>query len=192
MIRRSTLVAMARTLNAAFFLTTSVYCILSYSSFAYYQFIRPEVFYWPGAFVALHHVLFWLLWFIAALTLAPYAGGSHGVRSMWAARSYLAAAALVGIWLVWHHVLENVALSVSSLIAGLLWLIFRRLPSSILVAPGSTCALERAGSFARARRSCDGRSRTRSRRLTGFLARPRSIFQSAVFCWALPRPGLRI
>ena len=78
MIRRTTVVAIARALNAAFFLTTSVYCILSYSSFAYYQFIRPEVFYWPGAFVALHHVLFWLMWFIAALTLAPYAGGSHG------------------------------------------------------------------------------------------------------------------
>ena len=124
MIRRSTVVAIARAVNAAFFLTTSIYCILSYSSFAYYQFIRPEVFYWPGAFVGLHHVFFWLMWFVAALTLAPYAGGSHGSRAMWAARSYLGAAAVVGIWLVWHRVLETVDLSLSSLIAGLLWLIF--------------------------------------------------------------------
>ncbi len=124
MIRRSIVVAIARAINAAFFLTTSIYCILSYSSFAYYQFIRPEVFYWPGAFVALHHVFFWLMWFITALTLAPYTGGTHGSRPMWAARSYLGVAALVGVWLLWHRVLETVDLSVSSLIAGLLWLAF--------------------------------------------------------------------
>lgn len=124
MIRRSTVVAIARGLNAAFFLTTSVYCILSYSSFAYYQFIRPEVFYWPGAFVALHHVFFWLMWLVAALTLAPYAGGSNGRRAMWAVRSYLTAAAVVGVWLLWNHVLETIDLSTRSLIAGLLWLAF--------------------------------------------------------------------
>lgn len=130
MIRRSSIVAIARAVNAVFFLTTSAYCILSYSSFAYYQFIRPEVFAWPGTFVALHHVFFWLMWFVAALTLAPHAGGSHGRRSMWAARAYLAVGAVVGVWLFGHHVLEDANLSLRSLVTGLLWLMF---PTSLAV-----------------------------------------------------------
>jgi Sulfatase len=152
MIRRSTVVAIARAVNAVFFLTTSAYCILSYSSFAYYQFIRPEVFAWPGTFVALHHVFFWLMWFIAALTLAPYARGANG-RPAWAACSYLVITAAVGVWLFRHHVLEDVDLSLRSLVAGLLWLIF---PLSLalvdhLIAPNVEV---RASSESRLFRAC--------------------------------------
>ena len=64
MIRRSTVTSLARSATTIFFLVTAAYCILSYNSFAYYQFIRPEVFAWPGDFVALYHVFFMLAWLI--------------------------------------------------------------------------------------------------------------------------------
>lgn len=41
-LRRLVLVALARAVNAIFFLTTSSYCLLTYSSFAYQQFIKPS------------------------------------------------------------------------------------------------------------------------------------------------------
>ena len=102
MIRRSTVTAVGRAVNAAYFLTTTAYCILSYSSFRPYQFIHPEVFAWPGDFVILHHVLFWLCLLITALTLVPHLrSGRRAVA--WATRSYLLVSSAVGVWLVMNR-----------------------------------------------------------------------------------------
>jgi hypothetical protein len=123
MIHRSTFTAFARAVNAAFFLATSAYCILSYSSFAYYQFIRPEVFAWPGDFVILHHVLYWLCLLITALTLVPHLR-SHRASAALSARLYLGISAAVGVWLVVNPFMETVGFSSSSLVAGLTALVF--------------------------------------------------------------------
>lgn len=121
MIRRSTVLAIGRAANAVFFLTTAAYCILSYSSFAYHQFIRPEVFAWPSNFIALYHVLFMLFWLITALTLMPYIRGPR--RSM-ASIAYLGVTAAVGGWLFTNPFMENVDNSGRSLAAGLIVLLF--------------------------------------------------------------------
>lgn len=124
MIRRSTATAIARAANAIFFLMTSAYCVLSYSSFAYHQFIRPEVFAWPGDFVALHHVFFWLMLLITAATLVPHAQGARGLQAAWAARAYLTMSAGVGVRLTLHPFMENIDMSGRSLAIGLLALVF--------------------------------------------------------------------
>ena len=50
--RRGALIGVARAANALFFLLTATYCILTYSSFAYQQFIRPRLVSSLSGFVA--------------------------------------------------------------------------------------------------------------------------------------------
>jgi len=121
MIRRSTITAVGRAATTIFYLITAAYCILSYNSFAYYQFIRPEVFAWPGDFVALYHWFFGVCWLINLLTLMPYISGPQ--RS-WSAVAYLAATALVGAWLVKNPLLPTIDNSARSLFIGLSALLF--------------------------------------------------------------------
>ena len=64
-------VAAVRAANAVFFLLTATYCILTYSSFAYQQFIRPRMVSSLAGFVALHHVWYWLLLGLTVFTLMP-------------------------------------------------------------------------------------------------------------------------
>src|SRR5262249_19177153 len=113
---RSTITAVARAATTIFYLITAAYCILSYNSFAYYQFIRPEVFAWPGDFVALYHWFFGVFWLVNLLTLMPYISGP---RRSWSAVAYLAATALVGAWLVKNPLLPTIDNSARSLFIGL-------------------------------------------------------------------------
>jgi membrane-anchored protein YejM (alkaline phosphatase superfamily) len=113
--------AIGRAANAVFFLTTAAYCILSYNSFAYYQFIRPEVFAWPTNFIALYHVLFLLFWLITALTLWPYIRGPRRSRT---AIAYLCVTGAVGVWLFTNRFMADVDNSGRSLAAGLIVLVF--------------------------------------------------------------------
>src|SRR6185436_11711539 len=69
--RRTVLVALVRVVNAIFFLTTSSYCLLTYSSFAYQQFIKPHLVSWLTGFVVWHHLAFWLMLILTAWTLLP-------------------------------------------------------------------------------------------------------------------------
>ena len=62
-------IAAARLANAVFFLMTATYCLLTYSSFAYQNFIRPHLINWLSDFVAFHHVGFWVTLGITALTI---------------------------------------------------------------------------------------------------------------------------
>ena len=69
---RSSLIALARVLNTAFFFVTSVYCLLAYSPFTYEQFIKPSVSAALSGFAVWHAHLHLLVLSITALTLAPY------------------------------------------------------------------------------------------------------------------------
>jgi hypothetical protein len=61
----------ARLLNAVFFLAVSAYGVLSYSPFAYEQFIKPNVVPALTDFVLVSPWLFWLALLITLLTLMP-------------------------------------------------------------------------------------------------------------------------
>ena len=52
--------AVGRALNAAFFVATSLYAVLTYSPFAYEQFIQPHMVAWVSNFVILHADFYWL------------------------------------------------------------------------------------------------------------------------------------
>ena len=121
MIHRSTISAIGRAANAVFFLMTAAYCILNYSAFAYYQFLRPEVLAWPSDFVALHHVFFLLVWLITALTLLPHV---RGPRRSIAAIAYLGISALAGVSLIIHPLMTTMDNSSRSLVFGLIALLF--------------------------------------------------------------------
>jgi arylsulfatase A-like enzyme len=83
-----------RAINAIFFLFTSVYCLLTYSPFAYEQFIQPHVIAWLANFVLLYADFYWLVLCVTALTLVPYLRVPRLRAAAW---TYLAAAAAVGV-----------------------------------------------------------------------------------------------
>lgn len=91
--------ALARSVNAAFFVASCVYCLLCYSSFAYAQFIRPQLIGWLPGVVATHHQWFWLTILITLPTLVPaWRRGTTWQRM--AAAIYGSAHVSVGLWLV--------------------------------------------------------------------------------------------
>lgn len=91
---RLPLLLIARVLNALFFLTTAVYAILTYSPFAYEQFIQPNMIAWLSNFVFLHADFFWLSLCLTLLTLAPHLKSSRVRVLAW---TYLIAAAITGV-----------------------------------------------------------------------------------------------
>ena len=103
--RRAVLVALARAVNAIFFLTTSSYCLLTYSSFAYQQFIKPHLVNWLTGFVVWHHLAFWLMLILTAWTLLPELRAGRWRVVAW---SYLAVSIAVGIVLLVKPALPQV------------------------------------------------------------------------------------
>ena len=98
---------LARMLNALYFVGSSVYCLLGYSSFANEQFIRPQLIGWLPGLVARHHELFWLTVFVTLPTLVPTL--RHGTsRRRVAAATYLGLNVAIGLWLASNPVLSMV------------------------------------------------------------------------------------
>ena len=91
---RTLLVALARVANALFFVVTATYCILTYSSFAYQQFIRPHVVSSIAGFAAFHHLWHWVLLAITIATLMPEWKSARGRSVAW---TYVVGMALVGV-----------------------------------------------------------------------------------------------
>ena len=102
---RTLLVALARVVNALFFVVTATYCILTYSSFAYQQFIRPHVVASIAGFAAFHHLWHWVLLAITVVTLIPEWKSARGRSVAWA---YVVAMALVGALVSYQPVLPAV------------------------------------------------------------------------------------
>lgn len=98
-------VALARFANALYFLLTASYCVLTYSSFAYQQFLRPRLVASLTAFIVWHPLWHWLALGITVLTLrSALERGS----SRWLARGYVAVMTALGIVLSWQPVLPSV------------------------------------------------------------------------------------
>jgi hypothetical protein len=98
-------VALARFANALYFLLTASYCVLTYSSFAYQQFIRPRLVASLTAFIVWHPLWHWLALAATAATLVPLLkdGGAR-----WVARGYVGAMVALGVVLTISPVLPSV------------------------------------------------------------------------------------
>jgi glucan phosphoethanolaminetransferase (alkaline phosphatase superfamily) len=112
----------ARAVNAAYFVVSSLYCVLSYSSFAYAQFIRPQLIGWLPDAVAVHHQLFWITVVVTLPTLLPaIRRGTTGRRLV--AASYLGANVLLGVWLTANPVLALAGPNPDTLLLAIMWLV---------------------------------------------------------------------
>lgn len=116
--RHPLIVALARALNGAFFVMTAAYAVLNASAFAYYQFIRPELFGWLPAFVAINHEMYWVALLVTSLTLIEDLR-----RWRWSAWSYIAASAALGSWLIFNPVLSTVGYGPRSLTVAVVALV---------------------------------------------------------------------
>lgn len=96
-LRNPWLLLAARAINAAFFVTTSVYALLTSSPFAYEQFILPKMMAWLSNFVLIHADLYWLTFCVTVLTLAPYLSAGPARA---AARAYVVAGSALGALLL--------------------------------------------------------------------------------------------
>jgi hypothetical protein len=104
---RSLTLSLARLLSTVYFVGSSLYCLLGYSSFANEQFIRPQLIGWLPGLVARHHELFWLTVLVTLPTLVPTL--RHGTpRRRGAAAAYLGLNAAIGLWLTSNPVLSMV------------------------------------------------------------------------------------
>ena len=114
------LIVAARLANAAFFLVTATYCLLTYSSFAYQQFIKPHLVNWLSEFVVWHHIGFWLVLGVTALTMVRELRQRRG-RLIGA--GYLAASAAAGVVLLVEPILPQVDNDGRGLILALIALV---------------------------------------------------------------------
>jgi hypothetical protein len=109
--------AAARALNAIFFFAVATYGLLTYSPFAYGQFIKPDIIPAIRDFVSLSPALFWLVFLITLLTLYPHLQPPSRSR---AAVAYVITWAVVGIWVLWQPVLATLTDTPRSLIVALM------------------------------------------------------------------------
>ncbi|HEV3142191.1 MAG TPA: sulfatase-like hydrolase/transferase, partial [Vicinamibacterales bacterium] len=118
------LVAVARIVNAIFFLAAAAFCLLSYSPFAYGQFIKPSVVPALTDFVTLSPWLFLVALLITMLTVMPELRGAADRRCAALARGYVAVAAIVGAWMFATRpllTLGNGARGLALALAALVW-----------------------------------------------------------------------
>jgi hypothetical protein len=112
----------ARGFNTLYFVGSSLYCLLGYSSFANEQFIRPQLISWLPGLVNHHHELFWLALLTTLPTMVPtFRRGSPRARA--AAAAYVVVQAGVGLWIIANPVLPTVDLDDRTLRFALLFLL---------------------------------------------------------------------
>src|SRR5262249_36014190 len=102
--RHAWAIAIGRALNALLFLFTSIYCLLTFSPFAYEQFIQPHVVAWLSNFVLLFAAFYWLGLCVTFLTLVPHLKTSSHRAVAW---SYLIVAGAAGLAITWMPILPG-------------------------------------------------------------------------------------
>ena len=110
-------VAAARVVNASYFIAVGSYCFLAYTPFAYFQFIKPNVLPALTDFVKLTPWLFLVTQLITLLTLMDTLRGGRGAV---AARTYVAATALLGVAIVVRPPLADIGNTRRAFVTGLL------------------------------------------------------------------------
>lgn len=114
--------AVLRGLNTSYFVASSLYCVLSYSSFAYAQFIRPQLVGWLPDVIAIQHLSFWLTLVVTVPTLVPIIRSGRTHRRA-AALIYLGANLALGLWLTTTPVLAMAGPNIKTLVLAILWLV---------------------------------------------------------------------
>jgi hypothetical protein len=110
-------VAAARFVNASYFIAVGSYCFLAYTPFAYFQFIKPNVLPALTDFVKLTPWLFLVTQLITLLTLMETLRGGRGAV---AARTYVAAMALLGLAMLVRAPLADIGSTRRAFVTGLL------------------------------------------------------------------------
>jgi Sulfatase len=110
-------VAAARVVNASYFIAVGSYCFLAYTPFAYFQFIKPNVLPALTDFVKLTPWLFLVTQLITLLTLMDTLRGGRGAI---AARTYVAAMALLGGAMLVRAPLADIGNTRRAFVTGLL------------------------------------------------------------------------
>ena len=110
-------VAVARALNALFFLSVAVFATLSYSPFAYEQFLKPNVVPELTDFKLLSPWLYWLTTFVTLLTLLPHL---RAPRRRPLAVLYTVVSVAVGLWIAYRPPLVVMGNSSSALVIAIL------------------------------------------------------------------------
>jgi Sulfatase len=100
-------VASSRVVHAVFFLFTVVYCLLTYNPFAYQQFIKPHLVSGLSGFVAWHHLGFWVVLGLVALTMLRELA-SQSIKGRLLGTIYLLVLAAIGVVLLVRPVLPQV------------------------------------------------------------------------------------
>ena len=95
-MRRPGAIAIARALNALFFLALSAYCFLAYTPFAYDAFIKPGVSHALWFFIVIAPALFWVVLLVTGLTLMPQLS-TRRARGRVASWAYMIAGVAAGI-----------------------------------------------------------------------------------------------
>ena len=110
-------VAAARVINASFLIAVASYCFLAYTPFAYFQFIKPNVLPALADFVKLTPWLFLVTQLITLLTLMETLRRGRGAA---AARTYVAAMALLGVAMLVRAPLADIGNTRRAFVTGLL------------------------------------------------------------------------
>jgi len=115
---RPAAVAAARVAHAGVLLAVAAFCFLSYSPFAYGQFIKPNVVPDLNDFVVLSPWLFAVALLVTVLTLLPVVR-ERDARGRAAALAYVAVAAAAAGWGVWRRPLVTIGNSPAGFVVGL-------------------------------------------------------------------------
>src|SRR5262249_13359571 len=116
--RRPGAIALARLVNALFFLALSGYCFLAYTPFAYDAFIKPGVVHTLWAFIVIAPSLLWAMLLVTALTLLPQLS-TPGARGRVAAVCYLAVGVVAGLAVVKRPFADIIGNTFTSFVLGL-------------------------------------------------------------------------
>src|SRR5205823_10178890 len=116
-------IAAARMAHAGVLLAIAAFCFLSYSPFAYGQFIKPNVVPDLNDFVVLSPWLFALTLLVTVLTLLPQLR-RPGASGRGAAFAYIAVAGVTAAWALWRRPLITIGNSRAGFLLGLAALAF--------------------------------------------------------------------
>ena len=111
-------IAAARMAHAGVLVAIAAFCFLSYSPFAYGQFIKPNVVPDLNDFVVLSPWLFALTLLVTVLTLLPQLR-RPGASGRGAAFAYIAVAGVTAAWALWRRPLITIGNSRAGFLLGL-------------------------------------------------------------------------
>jgi hypothetical protein len=110
----------ARLCFGSFLLITSAYCLLAHIPFTYHWFIKCTLLPWVRVFAVWHPVLYWLVLFVVAPTVAKDLRDRKTRRLV---VGFLAFHAALGVKLLYYPVLPNLGNDATSLVWSLVLLL---------------------------------------------------------------------